>query len=118
MCNRMHSAFPDQGRRSDLWGVIMMTKTLFAVAALFAATALANAADLAIQARPYAPTWTGCYVGGNAGYGTAAATSYYASPVSPVIDPNGHFTTATFIQNFSNKGVLGGAQLGCQQQIG
>jgi opacity protein-like surface antigen len=35
-----------------------------------------------------------------------------------VIDPNGHFTTATFIQDFSNKGFLGGAQLGCQQQTG
>jgi outer membrane immunogenic protein len=99
-------------------GVSVMTKTLFSFAVLFAATALANAADVAIQAPPHVPTWTGCYVGGNAGYGTATAASHYASPASPVIDPNGHFTTATFIQDFSNKGFLGGAQLGCQQQTG
>jgi outer membrane immunogenic protein len=95
-----------------------MTKTLFSFAVLFAATAIANAAEVAIQAPPHVATWTGCYVGGNAGYGTATAASHYASPASPVIDPNGHFTTATFIQDFSNKGFLGGAQLGCQQQTG
>jgi len=96
----------------------MMTKTLLALAALFAATELANAADVAIKAPPYVPTWTGCFVGGNAGYGTATAASYYASPASPVIDANGHFTTATLIPDFSNKSFLGGAQLGCQQQLG
>jgi outer membrane immunogenic protein len=99
-------------------GVRVMTRTMFAFAVLFAATALANAADLGIQAQPRVATWTGCYVGGNAGYGSATASSYYASPASSDIDPNGHFTTTTFIQNFSNKGFLGGVQLGCQQQIG
>jgi outer membrane immunogenic protein len=118
MCNGVDLRVSKSRMPFGSWGVTMMTRTLSALAALFAATALANAADLAIPAPGYVPTWTGCYVGGNAGYGTAAATSYYAYPVSPVIDPNGHFTTATFIQDFSNKGFLGGAQLGCQQQLG
>jgi outer membrane immunogenic protein len=96
----------------------MMTRTLFSLAAFVAATALANAADIAIPAPAPIPTWTGCYAGGNAGYGMASATSYYASPASPVLDPNGHFTTTTFIQDFSNKGFLGGAQIGCQYQAG
>jgi outer membrane immunogenic protein len=95
-----------------------MTKTLFAFAVLFAATALANAADLGVQATTHATSWTGCYIGGNAGYGSATARSYYAAPASPDIDANGHFATRTFIQDFGNKGFLGGAQLGCQQQIG
>jgi outer membrane immunogenic protein len=91
---------------------------MFAFAALFAATALANAADLGIQSAPRVAKWTGCYIGGNAGYGAATASSYYASPSSSDIDANGHFTTRTFIQNFTNTGFLGGVQLGCQQQIG
>ena len=96
----------------------MMTKTLFSLAALLAATAFADAADLTVQAAPHVATWTGCYVGGSSGYGTATANSYYASPASSVIDPNGHFTTTTSIQDFSTNGFLGGVQLGCQQQIG
>jgi outer membrane immunogenic protein len=96
----------------------MMIKVLLSCAALLAATALANAADIPLQAPLYIPTWTGCYIGGHAGYGSGTSTSYYASPVSPVIDPNGHFTTATFIQDFDDKGFLGGAQGGCQQQFG
>jgi outer membrane immunogenic protein len=99
-------------------GVTMMTKILLSFAAFLAATALANAADIPFQAPPHVPGWTGCYIGGNAGYGSATATSYYASPVSPIIDPNGHFTTATFIQDFNNKGFVGGGQAGCQQQFG
>jgi outer membrane immunogenic protein len=95
-----------------------MTRTMFAFAALFAATAFANAADMGVQVAPRVATWTGCYVGGNAGYGAATASSYYASPASSDIDPNGHFTTRTSIQNFTNTGFLAGVQLGCQQQIG
>jgi outer membrane immunogenic protein len=95
-----------------------MTRTLFALAAFVAASALADAAEVAIPAPPPVSTWTGCYVGGNAGYGSATGTAYYASPSSPVIDPNGHFTTSTFIQDFSNKSFLGGGQFGCQQQTG
>src|SRR5699024_9777849 len=96
----------------------VMTRTMFAFAVLFAATALANAADLGIQPAPRAATWTGCYIGGNAGYGSAPASSHYASPASPDLDANGQFPTKAFLQNFGNKGFLGGAQFGCQQQIG
>ena len=118
MCDSTGSVLSKSNKPFGSVGVSVMTKTLFSFAVLFAATAIANAAEVAIQAPPHVATWTGCYVGGNAGYGTATAASHYASPASPVIDPNGHFTTATFIQDFSNKGFLGGAQLGCQQQTG
>src|SRR5262245_1703905 len=59
--------------RSNLSGVRVMTRTLFAFAALFAATALANAADMEVQVQPRTASWTGCYIGGNAGYGSATA---------------------------------------------
>ena len=118
MCDSTGSVLSKSNKPFGSGGVSVMTKTLFSFAVLSAATAIANAAEVAIQAPPHVATWTGCYVGGNAGYGTATAASHYASPASPVIDPNGHFTTATFIQDFSNKGFLGGAQLGCQQQTG
>jgi outer membrane immunogenic protein len=99
-------------------GVSMLTKILLSCAALVAATELAVAADMYVQAPMYVPTWTGCYVGGHAGYGVATSNSYYASPASPVIDPNGFFTTGEFIQNFDNNGFTGGGQAGCQQQFG
>jgi outer membrane immunogenic protein len=81
-----------------------------------AATALlggsANAADLARPAPVYAPppvvvplfTWTGCYVGGNVG-GIWAADTWSDSVF-------GGFGSS------SASGALGGAQVGCNYQVG
>lgn len=102
------------------WGVKMWTKMLVACAALVGLTGLAGAADanLPPPAPLYVSTWTGCYIGGHAGYGKATATSYYSSPASAELDVNGFFIASTLIQKFDNKGFAGGGQVGCQQQIG
>ena len=71
MCDSTGSVLSKSNKPFGSVGVSVMTKTLFSFAVLFAATAIANAAEVAIQAPPHVATWTGCYVGGNAGYGTA-----------------------------------------------
>jgi outer membrane immunogenic protein len=55
----------------------MLRKMIVSGVALVGLTGLANAADLAFKAPPpvYIPTWTGCYIGGHAGYGMANSTS-------------------------------------------
>jgi opacity protein-like surface antigen len=63
----------------------MLTRILFSCAALFAATELGIAADMNVTAPIYVSSWTGCYIGGHAGYGVAGATSYYSFPNSSVI---------------------------------
>src|SRR5271165_2681493 len=81
-----------------------------AVSALFGGSA--NAADLARPAPAYAPppvlvplfTWTGCYVGGNVG-GIWAADTWSDSVF-------GGFGSSTA------SGALGGAQVGCNYQVG
>jgi outer membrane immunogenic protein len=85
---------------------------------LAASTGLAGAADIAVPPPPDAPTWTGCYVGGHGGYGATKSNSFYSSPVSPVLDVNGFFTAGLTVQTFDNKGLAGGGQAGCQQQMG
>lgn len=79
-----------------------------AVASLMAGSAVA--ADLPVKARPvpppvYATSWTGCYLGGHAGYAWSNddVTSTTAGIVASTSwDPNS---------------FIGGAQLGCQYQI-
>ncbi len=49
-----------------------MQKTLLSGVALVALTGFASAADMPLKAAPvpvYVSTWTGCYIGGHAGYG-------------------------------------------------
>jgi outer membrane immunogenic protein len=57
----------------DFWGIAGMKKFLLATAALVLASVTpGSAADLPVKAPPMpAPvfTWTGFYVGGNAGWG-------------------------------------------------
>jgi hypothetical protein len=62
-------------------GFIMLHKLLLSSVALVGLTGLAGAADLAFKAPPpvYVPTWTGCYLGGHAGYGMANSTSQYSA---------------------------------------
>lgn len=80
--------------------------TGFAAAALYAAPALA--ADLSVPyfKAPVAPpvTWTGCYVGGNVGYGWQRN-----EPTDPTSTVNLGGVTAT--------GVVGGGQVGCDYQF-
>jgi opacity protein-like surface antigen len=61
----------------------MLRKMLLSGVALIGLTGLASAADLAFKAPPpvYVPTWTGCYIGGHAGYGQTTSSSSYNAPL-------------------------------------
>jgi outer membrane immunogenic protein len=96
----------------------ILNKLLLSCVTLIGLTGFARSADMYVQSLAPVSSWTGCYIGGHAGYGMATATSYYAYPDSPVLDSNGFFTTGDFIQTFNNKGFVGGGQVGCQQQKG
>ena len=99
--------------------VIASGRLLLSCVALVAWAGLGIAADLIPPSPPpYVVNWTGCYIGGHGGYGVANSNSFYSSPASPVLDVNGFFTAALFIQKFDNRGFAGGGQVGCQQQTG
>ena len=96
-------------------GVIMYKKLLLSGVAVLGFAGLANAADMAFKAPPapiYVSTWTGCYIGGNVGYGRS--TSSHLFSFDDVLTP-GEFQ---FTDQFSPKGFLGGFQGGCQLQTG
>jgi outer membrane immunogenic protein len=98
----------------DQTGVIMLKTMLLSGVAVIGLTGLAGAADLYVKAPPpvYIPTWTGCYIGGHAGYGMTTSSSSY--------DVLGFDTegTGSFGQSFDNRGFAGGGQGGCQLQTG
>jgi outer membrane immunogenic protein len=81
-----------------------------ALAISLAAASTAFAADLAVRpvkAPPpmfVAPSWTGCYVGGNLGAGWDNTT---------VTDP----TTGATFGTFTNTAFVGGGQVGCDYQF-
>jgi outer membrane immunogenic protein len=93
-----------------------MKKILLSGACIAAMSASALAADLTPRPMYKAPplaapqfSWTGCYVGGNAGYGMASRT-WNAIATTPV--------TAFVSQHTSGGGFVGGGQLGCDYQAG
>jgi outer membrane immunogenic protein len=89
-----------------------MKKILLASVALFGFAGAASAADLPVRAAPPAPiiaavpvfTWTGFYVGVNAGYGWNANDSITVGGLTFDLDDEG--------------GFVGGAQAGYNYQIG
>jgi len=74
--------------------------------------------DLPPAVPPYVSGWSGCYIGGHAGYGTTTSDSVYSSPASPVLDVNGFFTAVQTLGKFDSRGFAGGGHVGCQQQSG
>jgi opacity protein-like surface antigen len=99
----------------------MLHKALLLGVALIGLMGLANAADLYVKAPPvlYVPTWTGCYIGGNAGYGETTSSSQYTVGLGTGINDGITGTTdPQFNDNFDNKGFVGGGQAGCQLQTG
>src|SRR5262245_57576972 len=56
--------------------------------------------DLPPAVPPYVSGWSGCYIGGHAGYGTTTSDSVYSSPASPVLDVNGFFTAVQTLGKF------------------
>jgi outer membrane immunogenic protein len=93
-------------------GAIMLHKILLSSVALIGLTGLAGAADMYVKAPSpvYVQTWTGCYIGGHAGYGTTTSSSQYTG--------SGLADSPQLNQNFDNKGFVGGGQAGCQLQTG
>jgi outer membrane immunogenic protein len=96
-----------------------MKKLVLALTAIAAFTGSASAADLA--ARPYtkapapvayAPSWTGCYVGGGGGYGlwNQENTVFSDTPA-----PRTQLTQAT---TEGGRGYFGTVQAGCDYQFG
>jgi outer membrane immunogenic protein len=93
-----------------------MRNLLLAATALTVVSAPAFAADLPARTAPAAPvvyapafTWTGFYVGLNAGYGWADGTDVFVTRPTGVVDS---FTGG------SNGGFTGGGQLGYNWQSG
>jgi outer membrane immunogenic protein len=96
----------------------MHTKLAFVLAAAmgFGGMQVATAADMAVKARPMAPvpaafSWTGCFIGGNAGGLWARKDWNTASG-----DPSG-FPVGTAFGSHDPTGFLGGAQVGCDYQF-
>ncbi|MDI1267047.1 MAG: porin family protein, partial [bacterium] len=92
-----------------------MKKLIIALTAAAAISAPAFAADMAakapMRAAPvaYAPTWTGCYVGGGGGYGLYDADTQQRSTATGL--PLG----AQFDQG--GRGYIGTLQAGCDYQF-
>lgn len=110
------------GRFINLGGP-MRRLTIAAIAAVctIALTQIASAADLPRKAPAYSPpppvfSWTGCYIGGNIGYGwgrdTVTISDLGATTGVPELAgvPFGPVTGDT-------KGVVGGGQVGCNYQF-
>jgi outer membrane immunogenic protein len=84
----------------------LLGTTALASAGLFAGAA--GAADMVVKARPVAPaaTWSGCYVGLNAGAASTRTTEQLVLPNDPTV----HLGD-------TDSGFTGGAQVGCNYQV-
>lgn len=101
-----------------------MTGGLAAITLTIASLAgsAANAADLrpAYKAPPPPPppafSWTGCYIGGNAGWigNNSRATTSIGEAGFPALT----VANSTYTYNLDDSGFIGGVQYGCQQQFG
>jgi outer membrane immunogenic protein len=93
-------------------GNIAMKKFALTALALLGLTDLSLAADLPVKAPPMAApvfTWTGFYVGGNAGWG-------WGQSVSTAFIGDLAFPTGTVFNEIHSSGFLGGAQAGFNYQ--
>jgi outer membrane immunogenic protein len=92
-----------------------MKKLVLALTAIAAFTAPALAADMAakapLRAAPvvFAPSWTGCYVGGGLGYGM------YNTESTQVVAATGAFTVTE--GTGGGRGYFGNVQAGCDYQF-
>ncbi len=98
----------------------------FAVIGIGVSSALA--ADLPVKAPPVAPivsTWTGCYVGANAGwigsetpYDLAMGGAFRSSASSPFRTDDAARAALSHSYSVRESGFTGGGQLGCNFQMG
>src|SRR5690349_4602590 len=101
----------------------MRRSTVAAIAAVstIALTQIASAADLPRKAPLYMPlppafSWTGCYIGGNIGYGWGRETVSISNlgETTGVVELAG---VSLGPVTGSTNGVLGGGQIGCNYQF-
>ncbi|WP_348535995.1 outer membrane protein [Labrys sp. LIt4] len=108
-------------RKVHIWN-LAMRKFLIASSSFFCLTGAAMAADLAPAAvEPLAPvavpfSWTGFYVGANAGYGWNNDDATLDGLGGPEWDP--YYSDALGKKDLSVDGFVGGAQVGYNRQIG
>jgi outer membrane immunogenic protein len=89
---------------------------VLASAIFLGATQAGFAADLPVKARPMAPaaipifSWSGCYIGGHAGYRWVHADAVFPSvaPGSALFEPELDYRLDSFV---------GGGQVGCNAQV-
>jgi outer membrane immunogenic protein len=100
----------------EMGDIMRRTSLLFAAATIIGSTQLSYGADMPVKAPvSQAPpvvvyNWTGCYVGGHAGYGwgrseSTATTANSNFPVGFVFDPT------------DLRGAIAGGQAGCNYQM-
>src|SRR5262245_23444909 len=85
--------------------------TVWAAVAAIGVAAPAIAADMPIKAGPVALplSWSGCYIGGNAGGGSTR--KHYRDPLEPV-------AVLADLGSHTGTGAVGGGQVGCDVQFG
>jgi outer membrane immunogenic protein len=98
------------------WRLLASTATV----AAFGFVAPAVAADLPVKAPPLAGVvaynWSGCYVGGNAGWiGGADSMTEYLYPTRPTTVPQSDVSRNSY--SLHGSGVTGGGQVGCNIQM-
>jgi len=98
-----------------------MHRTSFAAVATASAiafTQIASAADLPRKAPAYTPffSWTGCYIGGNIGYGWGRETVSISNLGETTGVPELAGVSLGPVTGNTN-GVLGGGQAGCNYQF-
>lgn len=104
-----------------------MRNVLLALTAVAAFSGSASAADLA--ARPYtkapppmaiAPSWTGCYIGGNAGWigGDDRINTFPDGSFNTVLTPADIAAVSVKDHRPQGSGFTGGGQIGCNYQTG
>ena len=89
------------------------------------AVAPAIAADMGVRPYAVAPaafSWTGCHVGGLAGYGTGHSDGYTATAASTIATPGPDavlpFAGQRRSNDFGLTGFTGGGDVGCDYQLG
>jgi outer membrane immunogenic protein len=96
-----------------------MKNLILASTLLLSITGLAQAADMPLKAVPLAPvfTWTGLYLGADAGYGwnSASGSSFCTTPGGVV---NGFGCSAPGSETLNLKGGFVGGQVGYNLQTG
>ena len=103
--------------------------TLIGAGVVALSSQVASAADMRARPAPVykaapmvaaAPTWSGCYIGGHAGWAKAHDNSLpgFVSPISSGVVTAGSTLVEGFSGDMDKSGFAGGLQVGCDHQYG